>query len=61
MKLDKAMILRFCILNIAKIVMVNFHYKHIKSTYGKHDTFIYSDTYSLLYLIITDDVHEDKR
>jgi hypothetical protein len=59
MKLDKPMILGFCILDISKIVMVNFHYKHIKSKYGKNATLIYSDTDSLIYLIITDDVYED--
>ena len=59
MKLDKPMILGFCILDISKIVMVNFHYKHIKSKYGKKATLIYSDTDSLIYLIITDDIYDD--
>ena len=39
--------------------MVNFHYKHIKSKYSKIATLIYSDTYSLIYLIMIDDVYED--
>ena len=39
--------------------MVNFYYKHIKSKSGKNATLICSDTYSLIYLIITDDVYED--
>lgn len=38
--------------------MVNFHYKHMKSKYGKNATLIYSDTYSLIYLITTDAVYE---
>ena len=59
MKLDKPMVLGFCILDISNIVMVNFHYKHIKSKYGKNAILIYSDTDSLIYVIITDDVHED--
>ena len=53
------MILGFCILDISKIVMVRFHYKHIKSKYGKSAILIYSDTYSLIYLSITDDVYEN--
>ena len=59
MKLDKLMVLGFCILDISKLVMVNFHDKHIKSKYGKNATLIYSDTYSSICLIITDDVYED--
>ena len=51
MKLDKPMILGFCILDILKICMVNFHYKHVKSTYGKNATLIHSDTYSLIFLL----------
>ena len=39
--------------------MANFHYKHIKSQHGKNATSIYSDTDSLIYLSITDDVYED--
>ena len=45
MKLDKPLILEFCILDISKIVMVNFHYKHIKSNHGKNATLIYSEIY----------------
>ena len=58
MKLDKPMVLGFCILYISKIVMVSFHYKHVKSKYYKNATLIYSDTYSLIYLIITEDIYE---
>ena len=59
MKLDKPMLLGSCILDTSKIVMANVHYKHIKSTYGKNATLIYSDTDNLMYRIITDDVYED--
>jgi len=48
-----------CILDISKIVILNFHYKLIKSKYGKSATLIFSDTDSLVCLIITDDVYED--
>ena len=56
MKLEKPLVLGFCILDLSNIVMVNFHYEHIKSNYGKTATLIYSDTDSLIYVIITDDV-----
>ena len=59
MRLDKPMILGCCILDISKSVMVNFHYKHIKTKYGKNVTLIYRDTDSLIYLIITNVVYED--
>ena len=58
MKLDKPMVLGVCILDISKIVMVNFHSKHIKSKYGRGATLIYSDTDSLIYPVITYDVYE---
>ena len=50
MKLHKPMVLGLCILDISKIVMVNFHYKHIQSNYGKNITLIYSDTDNLIYM-----------
>ena len=39
--------------------MVNFHCKDLKSKYGKNASLIYSDTDSLLYVVITDDVYKD--
>ena len=57
MKLHEPMFLGFCIFDISKIVMVNFHYKHIKSKYGKNVILICSDTDSLLSFIITYDVN----
>jgi hypothetical protein len=39
--------------------MVYCHSEHIKSRYGKYATLMYSDTSSLIYHSITDDIHED--
>lgn len=59
MQLAKPMILRCCILDLPNMVLANCHYAQIKSKYGKHAMSIYSDTYSLFYLIVSDIAYDD--
>ncbi|GFX83941.1 uncharacterized protein TNCV_4286611 [Trichonephila clavipes] len=44
---------------ISKILMYNFHYKYIKSKYDTNAKLLFTDTDSLCYEIVTQDVYED--
>ena len=47
------------ILDISKTFMYEFHYNHIKSTYGNRAALLMTDTDSLVYSIETDDLYDD--
>ncbi|GFQ93384.1 uncharacterized protein TNCT_369411 [Trichonephila clavata] len=49
----------FSILDISKILMYNFHYEYIKSKYNTNAKLLFTDTDSLCYEIVTQDVYED--
>ena len=49
----------FCILELSKLLMYQFHYGHIKKLYGNRAKLLFTDTDSLCYLIETDDVYKD--
>ena len=51
----------FCILELAKLLMYNFHYNHMKRLYGDKMRLCFSDTDSFLYHIETEDVYEDMK
>ena len=46
-------------LNISNTFVYDYHYNYIKSTYGNCAVIIMTDTYSLVYSIETDDLHND--
>ncbi|XP_061191773.1 uncharacterized protein LOC133200019 [Saccostrea echinata] len=49
----------FCILDLAKLLMFEFHYDFVKSTYGEKASLLFTDTDSLCYEIQTEDFYQD--
>ena len=57
--LNKPTYVCMTILDISKTFMYEFHYNHIKSTYGNRAALLMTDTDSLVYSIETDDLYDD--
>jgi len=57
--LDKPIYARFCILEISKVLMYNFHYDVIVKRYGDNARLLFTDTDSLCYCITTNNLYED--
>ena len=48
-----------CILQLAKLLMYEYHYDYIKNKYGDKSRLLFTDTASLMYEIKTEDGYED--
>lgn len=57
--LDQPIYAGFCILDLAKLLMFQFHYDFVKSTYGDKASLLFTDTDSLCYEIQIDDIYQD--
>ena len=57
--LDKPSYVGMCILDLSKVLMYDFHYNFIKKIYGDRAILLFTDTDSLCYYILTDDVCQD--
>ena len=58
-KLNKPIFIGFCILDLSKLLMYDFHYDVIKRRYREKAQLCFTDTDSLLYHIETPDVYKD--
>ena len=58
-KLNRPICIGFCVLDLSKVLMYNFHYLHIKILYPKNRSqLLFTDTDSLTYAIKTDDIYD---
>ena len=48
-----------CILQLAKLLMYEYHYDYIKNKYGDKSRLLFTDTASLMYEIKTEDAYEN--
>ena len=56
--MNKPIYVGMCILDIAKVVLYEFHYDFVKKVFGSNCKLLYTDTDSLLYEIKHPDVYE---
>jgi len=57
--LNKPIYTGFCVLELSKWLMYDFHYRYIKNRYEHNATLCFTDTDSLCYLIKTKDLYAD--
>jgi len=57
--LDKPIYAGFCILEISKVLMYEFHYDVMKKNYGSNAQLLFTDTDSLCYHVTTNDLYAD--
>ena len=56
---DRPIIIGFCILDLSKVLMYDFHYNTMKRMYNDNIKLLFTDTDSLCYEIKTNDLYED--
>jgi hypothetical protein len=56
--INKPIYIGLCVLDISKILLYDFHYQYMKKKFAKNCKLLYTDTDSLIYEIICDDIYE---
>ena len=59
--LNKPLYAGFAVLELSKLHMYKFHYRHVKQIYGERAELLFTDTDSLTYQIFTEDIYEDMK
>ena len=59
LKLTKSAYVGMHILDLTKVLMYEFSYDYIKKIYSRNSKLLFTDTDSLMYDIISEDVYED--
>ena len=49
----------FSVLDLSKVLMYQFHYNHMKKKYDDRARLLFTDTDSLMYHVVTDDIYQD--
>lgn len=57
--LNKPVYVGFCILDISKTLMYDFHYNHMKRNYNNRAKLLYTDTDSFIYEVETKNIYRD--
>ena len=57
--MNKPKYLGMCILGISKILMYDFYYGYIKRKYGDKVRLLFTDTDSLMFIVVTEDFYKD--
>jgi hypothetical protein len=58
-RLNKPVNIGFTVLDVSKLLMFDFHYNVIAKRYGKNARLLFTDTDSVGYHLVTDDVYRD--
>ena len=56
---NKVTYIGICILKLNRVLTYDFHYYYMKNKYGNKSRLLFTDTNSLMYEIISEDVYKD--